>query len=138
VTAARLAALRPPRSAADGQAVRAYRAVVEEDAAAPAAVEWHGAGAFTVRASRSAGQAIAVQETWDPAWRAYAGGREIPVERDALGWMRIDAPPGDGEIRLEFAAPFENYAGRAVTGLSLIVLLALVAARPPRRSAAAK
>ena len=28
--------------------------------------------------------------------------------------MVIDAPPGEGEIRLEFVTPLENHVGRAV------------------------
>jgi hypothetical protein len=38
----------------------------------------------------------------------------------------VDAPPGDREIRLEFATPLENRAGRIATLATFLVLFVLV------------
>jgi hypothetical protein len=42
-----------------------------------------------------------------------------------MGFMVIDAPPGDREIELEFLTPLENKVGRVVTGLTVLGLLGL-------------
>ena len=43
-----------------------------------------------------------------------------------MGFMVVDAPPGDREIRLAFATPLENRVGRIATLATLALLLALV------------
>jgi hypothetical protein len=40
--------------------------------------------------------------------------------------MVVDAPPGDGRIRLEFVTPLENRVGRIVTLITMLLLLSLV------------
>ena len=77
-----------------------------------------------------------VQETYDPAWQAWAGGRQLRVRKDALGMMAIDPLPGDLRLRLEFMTPLENRVGRVVTLAAIFVLLALLALdwRDARRS----
>ena len=43
-----------------------------------------------------------------------------------MGFMAIDAPPGDQEISLVFVTPLENQVGRVVTVIALIVVLGLI------------
>ena len=76
-----------------------------------------------VRAKVEPGQSIVVQESWDPAWQAWDGGKQLPLRKDVMGFMVVDAPPGDREIRLAFVTPLENRVGRVVT-------LATLAAAP--------
>jgi uncharacterized membrane protein YfhO len=78
-----------------------------------------------VHAKVEPGQSIVVQETFDPAWQATEGGRNLAIHRDAMGFMLIDAPPGDGDLRLEFVTPLENRVGRMVTLVTLLLLLAM-------------
>jgi uncharacterized membrane protein YfhO len=80
-----------------------------------------------VRAKVQAGQSIVVQESYDPAWQAWAGGTQVPVRKDAMGFMVVDAPPGYGQVRLEFVTPLENQVGRIVTLLTLLILVGLIA-----------
>jgi hypothetical protein len=44
------------------------------------------------------------------------------VRRDVIGFMWIDLPPGDDEIRLEFHTPLENTVGRTITMVALVLL----------------
>ena len=68
------------------------------------------------------GQSVIVQVSFDSNWRAYVNGRRVPVRRNKLGFMTIDAPPGTEEIRLEFPTPFSNKVGRVVTLASLLLV----------------
>jgi uncharacterized membrane protein YfhO len=80
-----------------------------------------------LRASLSTGQVILVQETFDPAWQAWSNGQRLPIQADAMGFMVVEAPPGEHQIRLAFAMPFENRIGWMLTAISLLLLAALAA-----------
>jgi uncharacterized membrane protein YfhO len=67
-----------------------------------------------------------VQESWDPAWQAWDGGKQLPLRKDVMGFMVVDAPPGDQEIRLAFVTPLENRIGRLVTLTTFLALAGLV------------
>jgi uncharacterized membrane protein YfhO len=77
-----------------------------------------------IRAAVKAGESVVVQETWDPGWHAYAGGRALEVRKDPVGYMEIAAQPGEQEIRLVFELPLENMIGRIIAVLSGVILLA--------------
>jgi uncharacterized membrane protein YfhO len=79
-----------------------------------------------VRAKVEPGQSIVVQESWDPAWQAWAGGKQLPVRKDVMGFMAVDPPPGDREIRLAFVTPLENRVGRLITLATFLALVGLV------------
>jgi hypothetical protein len=84
-----------------------------------------------IRTVLGAGQVVVVQESFDPAWRARAGGRDLPVTADAMGFMRIDAGAGAQEILLEFTTPGENRFGQGLT-LATVLVCAVVAGRRKR------
>jgi hypothetical protein len=99
----RVAALRPiPVSDHDRDELAAYVAAVENGPDRSVEMRWEGVQAIRLRASLQPGEALLVQESYDPAWRAYAGGRRLPIRKDAAGFMLVDPPPGEQEIRLEF------------------------------------
>ena len=133
VDAARAANLRPVPTDSDTAGLQAYVAAVERGTDAPASTTWQGSDALVVRAKTAPGQAVVVQVTYDPAWHAYADGQPLRVRRDAVGFMLIDCPPGEREIRLVFELPLENAAGRGLTALTLAALLALAVVDVRRR-----
>ena len=47
-----------------------------------------------VKVTLSPGQSVVVQESYDPAWHAWSGGKPLTIRKDAMGFMAIDAPPG--------------------------------------------
>jgi hypothetical protein len=127
VEAARLDARRPPRSTYDEEHLRAYVDVVENGPDSPVMLERQGTDAMLLRAKVSPGQAILVQETYDPAWQAWSNGKRLPLHADAMGFMVVEAPPGEHQVRLAFVMPAENRVGWVLAGLSLLFLVALAA-----------
>ena len=124
VDSARLSAQHPPRSIED---LRAYVDVVENGPDSPATLEREGTDAMLLRARVGPGQAILVQESYDPAWQAWSNGQRLPLHADAMGFMVVGAPPGEDQVRLAFVMPFENRVGWVLTAISLLFLAALAA-----------
>ncbi len=62
---------------------------------------------------------------WSPLWRAESGGRALPVRRDELGLLEVEAPAGPPlTVRLEHRPGAAEYAGLLFTGLSAAALVA--------------
>jgi len=101
VDSARLSAQHPPRSIED---LRAYVDVVENGPDSPATLEREGTDAMLLRARVGPGQAILVQESYDPAWQAWSNG-QTPLasarRRHGISWWS-GAPPGEDQVRLAF------------------------------------
>lgn len=129
VETARLKGLEPLRNNEDIERLRPYVDVVENGPDSPATLERQGSDAMLLDASLDPGQSLLVQETWDPAWQATVDGRRLPVRKDIMGFMVIDAPPGSGTVRLEFAMPLENRIGWGLTALTLLALTGLAIRR---------
>jgi hypothetical protein len=127
VDARLLHGLEPGPTDVDLKYLRSYADVIERGPNAPPVVIRRGADQMTVRAGIGPGQSLIVQETYDPAWHAWCAGQELRVRRDPMGFMVIDAPPGQREIELQFVTPLENIAGRIVTGVTMIAVIALLA-----------
>ena len=127
VEAARLDARRPPRTTYDEEYLRAYVDVVENGPDSPVTLHREGTDAMLLRAKLSPGQAILVQESYDPAWQAWSNGQRLQIHADAMGFMVVQAPPGQHQIRLAFLMPTENRVGWVLTAISLLFLALLSA-----------
>ncbi len=103
--------------------------LLENGPDAPAEMRWLSTDAFRVCARVAEGQSLTVLVSHDQPWRAWSGGLELPVHRDALGFVRLDPPPGEHDIVVVFELPLGNLYGRLLTLLSLGVLVALIAMR---------
>ena len=121
-----LDAARAPRFNDDVEYLRAYVDAIEKGPDSVPTLAREGSDAMRVRAHIEPGQSLVVQETYDPSWQASAGGKIIPLRKDALEFMVVDPPPGDQEIRLEFVTPLENRIGRWATVLTMILILSLL------------
>jgi hypothetical protein len=124
---AHLDALRPPRSNGDAESLQMYTDVIEKGPDVAATLTRVGTDAIRIRVTLEAGQSVVVQESFDSAWHATSGGRRMPVRQDAMGFIAIDAPSGSQEIMLSFETPLENQLGRALTGISILAVLGLLA-----------
>jgi uncharacterized membrane protein YfhO len=113
--------------------VRPYVDVVEHGPDVPATLQRPGTDQILVHAKLNAGQSVLLQETWDPEWQAWSGGARLRLRKDAMGFMVVDAPPGDREIRLVFPMPLENRVGWMLTGISLALLAWLLLQRERSR-----
>ncbi|HEY1338803.1 MAG TPA: hypothetical protein VGF59_14905 [Bryobacteraceae bacterium] len=135
VETARLNRLEPPRFNDDVERLRAYADVIEKGPEAPTTVTRNGTDAMTVLAPVAPGQSVLVQESYDPAWHAWSDGKPLEIRKDALGFIAIDAPPGDRVISLVFITPLENRVGRWVSALTAVVVLAMIVPALRKRSA---
>jgi hypothetical protein len=122
VDRARALSLRPPTHNQDVQNLGAYVDLVESGPDVPPQWRREGLAAMRIQVRLAAEQSVLVMETFDPCWRAYSAGRSLPIREDAMGFMLIDAPPGEHSIHLVFETPLENTAGRVVTLASLLVV----------------
>lgn len=134
VDASRAGSLRPFTSLDPIEPLRMYADWVENGPDSPARTRWEGADVLHVQASVKAGQAILVQATYDPCWQAHSAGRRLPIRKDVMGLMLIEAPPGDHDLKLVFELPLENQVGRIVTLLTMATMLGLVIAGLKPRS----
>jgi len=127
VTTSEMAALGPVQGGADVEALTRYVAAVENPAQGPAQVTWKSFDEAEVRANVAAGQAILLQETYDPSWRAYEDDRPAPIRREpAMNFMLLQVPEGRHVIQLQFGTPTENQIGRIVSVLAFALVFALI------------
>ena len=125
VETAKLDAAKPPRYNDDVEYLQAYADVMEKGPDSPATLTRQGTDAMRVHAKLEAGQSLVVQESYDPAWHAWSGGKPLAVRKDAMGMIVIDAPPGEQDVSVAFVTPLENQVGRGATLLTVLILAAL-------------
>jgi hypothetical protein len=127
--------LRPVDVPDNVSALRAYADVLERGPEAPTTTRWESPDVLRIGARVSDGQAILVSVNYDRAWQAYSGVMRLPAREGPLGFIRIDAPPGDHEIRLLFVPRLGKYVGVVLTLLSAAAVIALVTAGLRRTAA---
>jgi len=126
--------LQPVENSWEIDRLEAYVAAVEQGPDAPARLEWKGPEAFEVSATLGPDQLLLVQQTYDPYWTAQVNGEPVPVLRDVMGQMLVEAPPGDVTVEMQFETPLENRVGGALTLLSLLGTVTLAIFGLRRRS----
>ena len=106
-------------------------AVVDGEAGASAASEGDGArvaayrpGGLELEVSTSNRRFLVISEVWHPGWQATLEGEPLALQRTNLALMGAWVPPGRHRIELEFT-PLAWSLGRAISGLSLLLLLGL-------------
>jgi hypothetical protein len=104
----------------EDQHIRAYAEAIEAeppggDARDRARGKWKGSDEFDVEVETRSGEALLVEETYDPYWQAYSDGTVRTIWRDAAGLMMVDLPPGKHSVRMVFETPLEIMVGRVLT-----------------------
>jgi len=125
VEQANFLALDAPRGGDDLASLTRYVAAVEHGPDSPVTVARPNFESVELAASTAAGQAVLLQETFDPAWHAYSEGRPLKIDRDPMGFMAIETPPGSHMIQVRFETPLENRVGWGLTAFTCAFLLAL-------------
>jgi hypothetical protein len=106
--------------------LKQYVAVIEAPQPETPAV-WSGFEEIKLNATVAEGQSVLLQETYDPAWRAYENGKLLPVRKEEpMGFMLIDVTPGVHAIDMRFETPLENRIGQVVLVISLLLAGGLV------------
>lgn len=117
----------PPDGMPQMPQVFAYADALEKGPESLVDFQREAPGRIRLRASLDPGQALIVQESFDPAWQARSGANPVPVTADPMQFMRLDPGPGNHDIVLEFTTPFENRVGQGVTlgtlGIYVVTLL---------------
>ena len=118
-------AAKPIRGGDDMDRLAAYVSIVEKEQP-PVTVTWHGFDRVAIQAKTSTGQSILLQETFDPVWRAYEHGKQLPIRPDAvMGFMLLDVREGDHAIEMRFETPLENRVGQALFVISVFTIIGL-------------
>jgi hypothetical protein len=68
------------------------------------------------------GQLLLVQETYDPAWKAYVNGTAVGVAQDGMHFLLLDPGPGERDVLLRFETPLENRVGQAIFFFTLAAI----------------
>lgn len=89
----------PPVNGIDVAGLRRFVEALDDPTLPVAAPVWDSPSHARIHARLSAGQAVSVAMNWHSGWSARAGGREIPVGRDGLGFITL-APACDGDCEL--------------------------------------
>ena len=127
----RFSAFRPIVPATIYEQLRAYSDFIEHGPDVPTSTHWNGTDSISVHAPVEAGQSILVQVSYDPAWRAYSRGAELPLRSDAMGFIVVDAPPGTQDVTLVFTTPAGNKVGYILSLAGLLLCGFLMAAGRP-------
>jgi hypothetical protein len=83
--------------------------------------------AFEAGTATSEATTLVVTRSWDAGWEARLDGERVPLRRCDLALMAVAIPAGEHRLSLSYR-PLAFRAGAAVSGASLLVLLALVLA----------
>ena len=120
---------RTPINAADVDPLRPYVAALEDSAMPEALFTWTSAHSGRMETDLRDGEAVSWQVAWNAGWHATAGGREIPIARDALGLMTIFPPAGKSTVDLMYDGGVEMRIAHWLSGITVLILL-LVALKP--------
>jgi len=114
-----------PRNARDIGAMEAYDAALDDPDLPAARLEWEDRSRMRIATSAGPGQALSIQVSYHPGWRATVNGRASEIERDGLGlmWLRPECR-GRCDVALEYDGGWEPRISRF---LSFATLLALAA-----------
>jgi hypothetical protein len=134
VDAAQIRAIAPSDSLLDYGLVRKYVDAVEHGPNSLVSLERRDTDEMRLDAQLQPGQLLLVQETYDPAWKAYVNGAAVPIARDAMHFLLIDAGTGDRDVLLRFETPLENRIGQVVFFLAVAAVAWLVWPRRVRHS----
>jgi hypothetical protein len=95
-----------------------------DDASMPAAsLRWEGQSRATIDTRVEPAQVLSVQIAWDPGWHASVGGKNVPLTKDGLGQMVVDARcDGACEIRLTYGTSPAVWLCRAASALAILAM----------------
>lgn len=86
----------------------------------PVAMRWSASGDAAFDVNLGAQEAVLLKVNNEAGWRAAGAS----IETDPIGFQVIRIPPGQRHMTLRFGASWDAWLGRAITLLTIILLLA--------------
>jgi hypothetical protein len=115
-----------------------YLAAMDDPGRPALRTRWLDTNTLAVDGAVTNGMFVAVQVNAGNGWRAVQDGREIPVERDPLGFMELHAAPATStHIELHYGGTGEQRIMAAVSALAWTGALAAMGVLWRKRSASA-
>lgn len=113
-----------PVNGIDVGEIEAYVKAMDDPGLPLADFQWTNRHSAVIHARMGPGQALSVQVTHTPGWRAQANGASVPVEKDGLGLIRLKPNcQGDCEITLTYDGGTEL---RLTLAASVLTMLGVV------------
>jgi hypothetical protein len=118
---------RTPIHGGDVEPLEKYVAALDDLRMPPASFDWTSAHSARIVTDIGNWQVVSVQMAWHKGWHARAGGKSIPIARDALGLMTID-PRAQGPMTIElvYDGGVEMRVAKWLSGITAVLLLAWV------------
>jgi len=88
----------------------------------PVAMHWRSSGQADFDVNLAPGEAVLLKDNYDPGWRAAGA----TIRRDPIGFQLIRLPPGQRHVTLRFGASWDVWLGRAITLVTILLLLTRV------------
>ncbi len=102
-----------------------YVKALDDPSLPEAALLWPNRHTATIDTQVQPGQAISVQVTYDPGWKAEANGSPLKVEKDGLGLIKLEPPcNGHCEVTLIYDGGIK---WRLVLAASLLTMAGVIA-----------
>lgn len=120
---------RVPAEMSDTAQLEKYVAAMEAPAAPAATFAWLNDSRARIHAvCGSDDQVLSIQVTYHPGWKAKAGGRQVPISKDALGQIVLQPNrAGTFDIDLVYDGGLEAMVCRVLSAMTLLgVALAIV------------
>ena len=97
-----------PKEPDDVHEVEKYVAALDDPSLPGTSFQWEGRNRIRIRTTAASGEAVSVQVTHHPGWRATAGGQSRELHKDGLGlmWLRPGVA-GPCEIVLDYDGGWE-------------------------------
>ena len=118
---------RAPRDPDDVREVEKYVSALDDPSLPGTAFQWEGRNRIRIRTTSAPGQAVSIQVSYHPGWRAAIAGQARDLHRDGLGlmWLRPGVT-GPCEIVMDYDGGWElrlcrwlSWLAICGTGLSL-------------------
>jgi hypothetical protein len=113
---------RRPIHGLDTAPAEAYIAALDDPTYPPTTFRWRNLSEAHIHSNVQAGQAVAVQVTYEKGWEAWANGRKQKVRGDGLGQLVIEPDcAGPCEIDLRYTGGAETVVTHAMSWAAMLI-----------------
>lgn len=112
-----------PKDAVDTDALEQYVDYIDGAPAGQAEFSWLDNNRAKIKATLQKNEAIGIQVTYDPGWKAFINGCKVPLKKDVLGFIFLEPEnSGSMEIDLGYTRTGDVWLGYLITLATMIGL----------------